>query len=705
MNPSTNDRTPGGGAIFLHNETFDAALRRNVHDALAEDIGRCDWTAMLVQEGKRVSAQVVAKEAAVICGRPWFDACFVALDPHSTIEWNCSEGQSVEGGTVVCCIESQARALLSAERTALNFLQSLSGVAGVTRSYVQAIEGLSPNPRGCAVLDTRKTLPGLRQAQKYAVRIGGGKNHRMALWDGILIKENHIAAAGGIAAALEAARQLQSGVDIQIEVENLAEMQEALDAGASHVLIDDFSLDDMQRAVAMNAGRAQLEVSGGGGLADDTADCRHRRGSDLDRKADKGRKSGRSFNAGDERAAWLSAVVTLGHGARASAIPVLKVDSRLSASEIADRGRLARVCVMFKRLQRDLRTAFSHGLEHTAPLVVGVPERNSVPLPDFISHRPVFTARYADEHADPVGVLAADEAVDAIFLNSSRPGLLRDVWTAVQAGKHVLLEVSSHVSPEVANQVQACHSSSDVLILAAHSHSYDPIYLQAKNLLDSGEFGSVELIAGMSYSSDIPRPGQPRIDVDQLYLQSDLVRLLGGPVARVRLCAPACRVRRGDDRYIATFWLAAGGVASMTYGGHGRFSSDEWCGGTDRQGLPVAAPFDLLAMPSKSRHIGPVLVSCQDADLRPTPDGVHVYRDGGLRVVSTVLGPGSCIAGMASDLKRYLSDGVRPMFDAAWMRDTLYLRSALRRSLDADMEVALRSGGIDVSPDPPTVVA
>jgi nicotinate-nucleotide pyrophosphorylase (carboxylating) len=152
--------------------------------------------------------------------------------------------------------------LLSAERSALNFLQLLSAVATTTRRYVEAIAGLSPNPRGCAILDTRKTLPGLRQAQKYAVRIGGGANQRMALWDGILIKENHIAAAGGIGAALQAARELNAAVPVQIEVESLQEMEEALRCGASSVLLDDFTLDDMHRAYALNGGRALLEASG-----------------------------------------------------------------------------------------------------------------------------------------------------------------------------------------------------------------------------------------------------------------------------------------------------------------------------------------------------------------------------------------------------------------------------------------------------------
>ncbi len=252
---------------FDQNESLEQAIARNVHDALMEDIGRGDWTAQLVGVGQRVHAQVVAKQGAVICGRPWFDACIQALDKGAGIEWTVTEGAAVAAGTVVCRIDSDARALLSAERPALNFLQLLSGVASVTRRYAQAIDGASPNPKGCVVLDTRKTLPGLRQAQKYAVRVGGGRNHRMALWDGILIKENHIAAAGGIAAALQAARALNAGVGIQIEVENLGELQQALDAGATNVLIDDFRLEDMRRAVVLNAGRALLEISGGVDLA------------------------------------------------------------------------------------------------------------------------------------------------------------------------------------------------------------------------------------------------------------------------------------------------------------------------------------------------------------------------------------------------------------------------------------------------------
>jgi len=252
---------------FDDNENLDQARARNVRDALMEDIGRGDWTAMLVPAGRRVRAQVQAKEAAVLCGRAWFEACVRSLDAAADIEWLAGEGEMVAAGSLVCRIDADARSLLGAERPALNFLQMLSAVATVTREYVEAIAGVSPNPHGCVVLDTRKTLPGLRQAQKYAVRVGGGHNQRMALWDGILIKENHIAAAGGIAAALAAARALNAGVEIQIEVESLDELQQALNAGATSVLIDDFSRDDMRRAVAIAGGRALLEVSGGVDLA------------------------------------------------------------------------------------------------------------------------------------------------------------------------------------------------------------------------------------------------------------------------------------------------------------------------------------------------------------------------------------------------------------------------------------------------------
>lgn len=244
-------------------ETLAQARERNIREALAEDIGRCDWTAQLVPAGRRVSAQVRVREAAVLCGRDWFDGVFAVLDPSARIDWRYDEGAAMAADTVVCDIQADGRALLSAERPALNFLQLLSGTATITRAHVDAVAGASPQPRGCAILDTRKTLPGLRLAQKYAVRVGGGQNQRLALYAGILIKENHIAAAGGVAAALRAAQALNAGVDIQVEVETIAQLREALEAGAVSVLLDNFSEPQMREAVAVNAGRALLEVSGG----------------------------------------------------------------------------------------------------------------------------------------------------------------------------------------------------------------------------------------------------------------------------------------------------------------------------------------------------------------------------------------------------------------------------------------------------------
>ncbi|WP_341889169.1 carboxylating nicotinate-nucleotide diphosphorylase [Variovorax sp. YR752] len=249
--------------MFEQNETLEQARARNIRDALAEDIGRGDWTAMLVPAAQRVRSRVIVREDAVLCGRDWFDGCVRTLDAGARIDWLAREGDRVAAGATLCEIEANARALLSAERPALNFLQLLSATATLTRAHVDAIAGASPNPRGCAILDTRKTLPGLRQAQKYAVRIGGGRNQRLALWHGILIKENHIAAAGGIAQVLAQARALNAGVEIQIEVETLAQLAEALKHGATSIMLDNFEPEAMREAVAINASRAELEVSGG----------------------------------------------------------------------------------------------------------------------------------------------------------------------------------------------------------------------------------------------------------------------------------------------------------------------------------------------------------------------------------------------------------------------------------------------------------
>ena len=248
---------------FDSNEGLEQARARNIEDALREDLGTGDWTAQLVPAGRQVQAQVVVREDAVLCGRDWFDGVFAALDLNARIEWLFAEGADMPANSVVCRLRAESRALLTAERPALNFLQLLSGTASATRRHVRAIEGASPNPRGCAILDTRKTMPGLRQAQKYAVRVAGGQNQRLALWHGILIKENHIAAAGGVPQVMQQALALNAGVEIQIEVETLDQLQQALDSGATSLLLDNFTLPRVRKAVALTAGRALLEVSGG----------------------------------------------------------------------------------------------------------------------------------------------------------------------------------------------------------------------------------------------------------------------------------------------------------------------------------------------------------------------------------------------------------------------------------------------------------
>ncbi|SFI17531.1 nicotinate-nucleotide pyrophosphorylase [carboxylating] [Collimonas sp. OK307] len=241
---------------------FDAALQtafdNNIRTAIAEDVGSGDLTGKLVPEQQMVKARVIVREQAVLCGAPWFEAVMRQLDARIHIDWSYAEGDLMSADSQVCLITAPARALLTAERGALNFLQLLSGVASATRVYVNAIADTKAH-----ILDTRKTLPGLRLAQKYAVRVGGGHNQRLALYDGILIKENHIAAAGGIAAAMQAADKLDAGVTVQIEVESLVQLDEALRAGAKSILLDNFSLDAMRDAVNLTAGRALLEASGG----------------------------------------------------------------------------------------------------------------------------------------------------------------------------------------------------------------------------------------------------------------------------------------------------------------------------------------------------------------------------------------------------------------------------------------------------------
>ena len=241
-----------------YGEAFDAALARNVADALAEDVGSGDVTGRLVPADSWRTARIIVREEAVLCGAPWFDEVMRRVDPSIEVEWQYREGQRMAADTPVVLLRGPARSLLTAERNGLNFLQLLSGVASATRRYVDAIEGTRAR-----ILDTRKTLPGLRLVQKYAVRVGGGANQRLALYDGILIKENHIAAAGGVGAAMDAALALKSGVPVQIEVETLAQLETALAHRAESILLDNFALDAMRDAVRIAAGRALLEVSGG----------------------------------------------------------------------------------------------------------------------------------------------------------------------------------------------------------------------------------------------------------------------------------------------------------------------------------------------------------------------------------------------------------------------------------------------------------
>lgn len=236
-----------------------AEVERNVLTALTEDIGSGDLTALLMKAGQHSRGLVITREEAVLCGVPWFNACFQRLDPASRITWQARDGERIQAGQTICEIVADTRTLLTAERAALNFLQLLSGTASKTRRFVDAVEGTD-----CKIVDTRKTLPGLRLAQKYAVKTGGGHNHRLGLYDGILIKENHIIAAGGVAQALGQARKLAHGeVFVQIEVETMTQLVEALDCGAKMVLLDNMNLEQMREAVVINAGRAALEVSGG----------------------------------------------------------------------------------------------------------------------------------------------------------------------------------------------------------------------------------------------------------------------------------------------------------------------------------------------------------------------------------------------------------------------------------------------------------
>ena len=237
-----------------------ADLARQVEGALREDLGSGDVTAALVPAAQRVRGSVVTREAAVLCGRAWAEETFRQLDARVQLTWHAADGDRVAAQQVLFAIAGPARPVLTGERTALNFLQLLSGTATVTRRFVDAVAGT-----GCRILDTRKTVPGLRTAQKYAVCCGGGRNHRMGLYDQVLIKENHVAAAGSLTGAIETARRSAAGITVEVEVETLGELQEALNARPDIIMLDEFSLEDMRAAVALNHAHgavAKLEVSG-----------------------------------------------------------------------------------------------------------------------------------------------------------------------------------------------------------------------------------------------------------------------------------------------------------------------------------------------------------------------------------------------------------------------------------------------------------
>lgn len=245
-------------------EVLLAGVSGSVATALAEDIGTGDISAALVPSSKNSLARVICRDTAVICGQPWVDEVFHQVDPTLRVTWRVSDGQEVAADTELFIVEGSARSILTAERTALNFLQLLSGTATATRTALAQVAGTNTK-----LLDTRKTLPGMRAAQKYAVRCGGGRNHRLGLFDAFLIKENHIAAAGGITAAVAAARSLDPGLTVEVEAETIAQMDEAIHCGADLIMLDNFDLPRMHEAVMRCAGRVALEASGGISISED----------------------------------------------------------------------------------------------------------------------------------------------------------------------------------------------------------------------------------------------------------------------------------------------------------------------------------------------------------------------------------------------------------------------------------------------------
>jgi len=242
---------------FISFSVHPDAIQQDVDRCLAEDVGSGDLTSQIIPKSKQARATVITREPATICGQAWFDTVFARLDGEVQIDWCCEEGQHVKAGETLCTLVGPARALLSGERTALNFLQTLSNTATLASLFAMEVEGSRAQ-----VLDTRKTIPGLRKAQKYAVACGGCRNHRVGLYDGILIKENHILSAGSIAQAVASAHALDSGLPVEIEVESMDEVRQAVDAGADILLLDNFTLEQLREAVEITGGRVKLEASG-----------------------------------------------------------------------------------------------------------------------------------------------------------------------------------------------------------------------------------------------------------------------------------------------------------------------------------------------------------------------------------------------------------------------------------------------------------
>lgn len=240
-----------------HNKEALELIKHAVNAALEEDIGSGDVTAASFGDNETATAQVISREEAVLCGQHWFEMVFHQLDPNIVVEWNLQDGDTLEKDIIVCTLHGSAQAILTGERTALNFLQTLSGTASKTKTYVDRISGT-----GAQILDTRKTLPGLRYAQKYAVRCGGGKNHRMGLYDAILIKENHIATAGSVTKAVNQAKQQYPAIKLEVEVENADQLKEALTTQADVILLDNFTLSELEAAVTITDGNKKLEASG-----------------------------------------------------------------------------------------------------------------------------------------------------------------------------------------------------------------------------------------------------------------------------------------------------------------------------------------------------------------------------------------------------------------------------------------------------------